>query len=675
MKILHVVILIFLFLNFYNTFSQNIDSLENILEKSSGKNRISILRSMAKLYTADYPHKSASHLGELLFLLEKYPNDTIKAEVYSLSGKSQYYIANYDSALLAWKTALKIYKTLKYDKGIAEQYNNLGVWYYKKAANYELALDFYLKSLRQREKIYDTIGIAYSLNNVGNIYFKQKRRNKAIKSFEKALNYAKTTKDKKIISILLNNLGAEYAFKGEYDKSLEYYFKSVKIKKELNNKTGIALTYGSIAGTYSIQKKYKKALEYFHKAIDIFKKTSNKYNLAMILSITAEVYAYREIEDYEKAIKYLKKSMAIAEEINARSLMESDYLKISHIYSLLKNYEQAYLFQKKYIEIHDSIYTQESDLRMKEAEIKYETEKKENENEILKRKQEINELTIEKNANRQYFLIVISIIMLFFAGVIYNRYRYKQKINKELEYTNKKLTESEDNLKELIATKDKFFSIIAHDLRSPLSSLTIVSEMLDENIENISSEKLVYYIGSISKATSSLLNLVENLLNWARTQTNKIKYNPEKINLTEIVEQNISLLKINADKKNIVIKNGIRSDIFVTADINLLTAVVRNLLANAVKFTENNGKINIDVSEIVTHYKIAIKDTGIGITKNDLEKLFRIDVDTRTIGTSTEKGTGLGLILCKEFVEKNGGEIYVESKQKIGSTFYFTVRK
>jgi signal transduction histidine kinase len=312
---------------------------------------------------------------------------------------------------------------------------------------------------------------------------------------------------------------------------------------------------------------------------------------------------------------------------------------------------------------------------MKETEIKYETEKKQKENEILKRKQQINELKIEKNRNQLYYLIAISIILLIMAAVIYNRYLYKQKVNKRLEYTNSKLAESENNLKDLVATRDKFFSIIAHDLRNPLSSLTIVSEMLDENIGNISPEKLKYYLGSMSSATGGLLNLIENLLNWARTQTGTIKYNPEKVNLTNIVNQNISLLKLTADKKKISFQNNINTAVFVIADINLLTAVIRNLLSNAMKFTEESGSIFISVSETDKYYKISIRDTGIGMSKNDLKKLFRIDVDTQTIGESSEKGTGLGLILCNEFVKKNKGEIYAESKLNVGSTFSFTIKK
>ena len=671
--ILKIIITAALFVNVQSLFSQNIDSLENELKVSESEEKISILNELAKSYLTNNPEKSEAYLKQCFLLLGKHPNITQEAEAYSLSGKTQYYLANFDSSLLAWKKALSIYQVQENDKGIAEQYHNIGVWYYQKAANYDKALDYFLKSLRKREIIKDTIGIAYSLNNIGNIYFKQNRREKALEGYENALKYAQATDDQKIISILLNNLGAEYTYKKEYEKSLEYYFKSVEIKTKLNNNTGIALTYGSIAGTYNLQKKHDKALEYYHKSIEIFESTSGKYNLAMMLSVTAEVY--REIKDYNKAVEYLKRAMSISEEINAKSLKESYYYELSDIYNILGNYKQAYIFQKKYSDIHDSIFSEESDLRMKETEIKYETEKKEKENEILKRKHQINELKIEKTKNRQYFLIAISVILLLLAAVIFNKYRYKLSLNTKLESTNKKLEKSEKNLQELVATKDKFFSIIAHDLRNPLSSLSIVSEMLDKDIDDIPQKKINYYLSSMSSATSNLLNLIENLLNWARTQTGKIEYNPEKFNLTKIINQNISLVKINADKKNISINNNFEPDVIIRADINLLTTVIRNLLANAVKFTNKGGLIDIYLTESSNNYKISIKDSGIGMSDDDLKKLFRIDIDTKTIGFSSEKGTGLGLILCKEFIEKNGGKIFAQSSMGKGSTFSFTIPK
>ncbi len=197
--------------------------------------------------------------------------------------------------------------------------------------------------------------------------------------------------------------------------------------------------------------------------------------------------------------------------------------------------------------------------------VKYETEQEEKEIELLERDNRISKLEIEKEKSKAENLKILLVLLFVLIGfsivaliLIYNRYKFKQKVNKilesknsELEYSLKKLAESEKNLRELIATKDKFFSIIAHDLRSPLGSLTLVTEVIDQNFNELDVQKTSYLIGSINKAANNLLELVENLLFWASTQTGKISFNPEKINLSQIIKQNISLLKLTADKKNI----------------------------------------------------------------------------------------------------------------------------
>jgi len=619
------------------------------------------------------PEKSAGLVKKVITSATKSGNDTLLAEAYSLSGKLRYYAADYDSSLTAWKTALQIYLKNGNDKGIAEQYNNLGVWYYAAASDFDKALEYYLKSLEKREQINDSTGIAYSLSNIGNIYSKQKRNKKAVESFEKALLYAENGNDKNIISILFNNLGVEYELEKDFDKALDYYLKSAKIKKELNYLSSLALTYINIGSIYKDTEKYDKALEYYRKSLDLLNKNPDKYYIGLLYNYMATVS--KRQKKYGEALKYLEKSQNTAFEINDKILLRDNFKEFTEIYSKLKNYKKAFENQKMYIAYHDTVFNEESDKRMKETEVKYETEKKEKENEILKRQQQINELKLEKKTTGQYYLIAGTVLLLVLIAVIYGRYRYKQKTNLILEETNRKLLISEKNLKETVDAKDKFFSIIAHDLRNPLSSLSLVSGILDENTENFSEEKLKYYIGSINNAADSLLNLVENLLSWARTQTNRMKINQEKIDLREIVEQNIKLMKFGADKKEINIENKIEEGTYVFADINLLTAVIRNLTANALKFTGKGGTIKIYSQNKGDKTEVYVEDSGIGIAENDLKKLFRIDVDTNSIGNSSEKGTGLGLILCKEFTEMNGGTIRAESEEGKGSKFIFTLKK
>lgn len=249
--------------------------------------------------------------------------------------------------------------------------------------------------------------------------------------------------------------------------------------------------------------------------------------------------------------------------------------------------------------------------------------------------------------------------------------------NKELRELNinleKKVEQRTQELKELNATKDKFFSIIAHDLKNPFNTLLGFTELLLDNLEEYSTEKLTEFIGILHDTAKQSYALLENLLEWSRAQTGRLEMNPEMVNLHELVNENISLLKNHATKKSIQLQNNINPLIKVFCDENMIRTVIRNLISNAIKYTKEQGKINCECQLSDKKAECSIIDSGIGIKPENLNKLFRIDINYTTAGTAQETGTGLGLILCKEFITKNKGEIWAESEFGKGSTFKFTL--
>ncbi|MCK4698989.1 MAG: PAS domain-containing protein, partial [Bacteroidales bacterium] len=237
-----------------------------------------------------------------------------------------------------------------------------------------------------------------------------------------------------------------------------------------------------------------------------------------------------------------------------------------------------------------------------------------------------------------------------------------------------KISAQRDNLEKLNAAKDKFFSIIAHDLKNPFSVLLSVTTSLSEGFDDLSETDKNMSINRINKSVTLLYNLLENLLQWSMSQTGRLKYSPEKNDLYLLVFHNISLLKMNAEKRNIKIINNLKDGLSVFVDMDMINTVIRNLISNAIKFNVDGGTIEINALQKNNMIEIEIKDTGIGLTDEDIEKLFRIDIKNTSIGSGNkEKGTGIGLIICKEFVEKNGGQIRVSSEIGKGSNFCFTV--
>ncbi len=239
--------------------------------------------------------------------------------------------------------------------------------------------------------------------------------------------------------------------------------------------------------------------------------------------------------------------------------------------------------------------------------------------------------------------------------------------------TQKALEKSQKHLKELNSTKDKFFSIIAHDLRNPFNSILGFSELIYEMTSNQKYDNIQNYSKLLNISAKQSLNLLNNLLHWSRIQTGKIKFNPIEVNINSIIQNTLDLLKTNINEKNIQVEQIINAELNIEADKFMLSTILRNLISNAIKYSHFNDKILIKTTKKDTELIISVSDNGLGIPQKNIDKLFKIEHSISTKGTNNEKGTGLGLILCKEFVEKHNGKIWTKSQINKGTTFSFSL--
>jgi PAS domain S-box-containing protein len=235
------------------------------------------------------------------------------------------------------------------------------------------------------------------------------------------------------------------------------------------------------------------------------------------------------------------------------------------------------------------------------------------------------------------------------------------------------LIESEKRLRELNATKDKFFSIIAHDLKSPFTSIIGLSELLAEQVGKKDYNGIDEYANMIQTSSWHAMDLLTNLMEWSRSQTGRMVFNPMNINLAELIEEASELLEESANRKNITIAKDLPEGLTMFADKSMINTVLRNLISNAIKYTNAGGNIHVSAVQGEKELTVSVSDNGVGIKEDTIEKLFLIGSSTSTRGTSDEEGTGLGLILCKEFISKHGGKIWAESIPGQGSRFSFTI--
>jgi signal transduction histidine kinase len=483
------------------------------------------------------------------------------------------------------------------------------------------------------------------------------------------------------------NIGNAYSNLGNHKLSIEYYQRALKYYKKEKNKEKIAEILNIIAKSYyHIEKNKNLKYEHSELPLKIREELRFKEGISASLDIHKEIEKSKEKieknEYFKNALNYLDRSVKEAKSGDYQELIMKNYQFFSEIFIQQGNFEKGLEFFKMYSEIKDSIYDSEINKKMAEIRIKYETERKEKEIEILKKKDEIQLLQLARQKILLKSFIISSGLFLISIIILLNRYYVKKKSNEKLEaktnelsLINEKLILSESSLRTANTTKDKFFSIIARDLRTPITEFLGLSKFLTERWCDLSSDETQNCIVDINEYAVNLKNLLENLLLWSRCQLGIAEHYPEKIDLNELISHVIFDYKNIAGGKNIRIISEIEHETYVFADMSDVLIILDQLLSNAIKFNKKEGEINISTQDRGQDIIISIHDNGFGINDNELNNLFKIDLSVNSVSTPKEKGTGLGLIVCKEIVEKNDGKIWADSMIGKGSKFHFSLRK
>jgi signal transduction histidine kinase len=390
-------------------------------------------------------------------------------------------------------------------------------------------------------------------------------------------------------------------------------------------------------------------------AVKIYQAIDDKSGLSGCYNLLGKLYLKKN--DYEAAGKMFNSSLALAVGISVYPMIIENYKSLSQLYSLSRNYQKAFDYQQKFITLSDSLMNIESQKKVLEMQFIYERERKEQENELLRRNKEIQDLAFENQRIQRNFLLIGIILIISVLFLMYSRFlsvsatnkklehqkneisetnqkllllnkdlmEQKQKVeelNRKLNDSNQKLQESERHLINTNKTKDKFFSIISHDLRNPFASIVSFSRILKREIHDMSKDELSDLALELDKSVLKINNLLENLLQWSRAQTGKINYHPGYIAIKEIVRENTNLFGGNAREKNIQIQDLIEEDLVVFADANMTNTVIRNLVSNALKYTHSGGHIVLSSRKSNGKVFISVADNGVGISREDIKKLL-----------------------------------------------------
>lgn len=579
-----------------------------------------IIKKVQKLIPIPTNHDSVTVLLDKAQQLADVSKKSHQAiQILLLRGQNEYYSSNYEKAIDIYYQALDQAELMHDSLILAKANLSLGL-IYNEFEDYNESISFFQKTLKISNVIKDSSTLAKAYQDIASSYRHKKDHKTALEFDEKAMNLAVLLKDTCMIIDITNNLGTIAYDQGDLLKSLDYYQKALNLYHRINDQKGIALAYNNIGLVYMDQKDYKKSFE------------------------------------------YLKKALALATELKMNDFVGDIYSNLTIYYHHLNDYKNAFYCYDRFNIIYDSLAGEKKNKMIYQIQAKYKLGKNTRELEELKHKNQMQLDAIDSARSIQVYLVIITVlVVLLMAATFFLLYKEK-KLAAELKRKTQELSE-------LNASKDKFFSIIAHDLKNPFNVLVSYTSLLKTDLDLFTREQLEQIIVDLNKASENGFNLLQNLLLWTRSQTNRIHVFKRNFLLTSVFSEVRELAELNLMDKEQALSIDVDPKLVVYADKDMISAVLRNLVFNAIKFSEKGAEIFMKASLTGLNVKIDVIDSGIGISEENIKKLFVIDKNVTTPGTDGEVGTGLGLVLCKEFIEKNDGTIWVESKLGEGSVF------
>ena len=531
-----------------------------------------------------------------------------------------------DVALAYFMESAAVYKVKNKKFAQAMSYFQIAMIHHK-AKNLEEAKMYYEKTLELGKDSLDVRTLINCYNGFALIHNDQNELDSALIAFRRAYQTAESHGDKIWMGILSGNIGSIHKYRENYDSSLFYYFHNLSFVRNTLEFENEIETYSNIGNTYLLKSDYKNAKSYLDSACHIIRDREIKFtDLFNPMDFIHKNYAdlYRATGDYKKAFEHFEKYHEVSEvkqkNVNGRSL---------------KFLQSEYTFKQQAKEV-----------------------------EMLKKINEANVLLIKQ---QQYIGVAFAVVILLLGAWAYNVYRTGQQrtaLNRELHSSNSELAR-------LNAVKDKLFSVISHDLRSPIATLKSILTFVKDG--HISEEETKELYSRLNHQLQACGNVLENLLQWAKAELSNAKSGAEKVVLADVANEVAQQLKDDIQEKNIEFHNNLSLQHIALADKMHVEIILRNLMANAVKFTSAGGQVKIAGRVNEGRIEVHVEDNGLGMHEEEIKNLFRPERSFSTRGTNQETGSGIGLLITKEMISKNGGNIWVNSRKDEGTTFTFTL--
>lgn len=619
-------------------------------------------------YAATLPDRSETDSLKQLLAKPQSPRD--KIVTLSALGKEYYDGSELEKAIETQDQLMEVICEHGTKTDSAKCYRLKGLIYMKKSW-YDKSLEHLMRAQQLFGEAGDSSMQATALMNAGIVHDYMQNLPMALSYYEKALKFFKSKKDLTGMAGCELNIAIVHTKQKKYQLAIENLLAAAKIYEKTGNDPYLAAAYINLGLTYKKMKLYDLAIEYHDKALAIWEQEDDQEHICYYHLNMGEIML--DMNKPDDAYEYLIEAEKIAKTLDSKDLQGKAYEFLSDYNAVKKNYAAAYTYLNKSKEINDSILNAETTEKVNQIQYQYEIAQREADNEHLVKQNLKKELELSKKNEFLFILAGVLLLIAVLAIFLVNQNRIKIKANKQLVAKNELIETQKDELVKLNASKDKFLSILAHDIKNPLSSIYGISDLLVTDYDKLTQKEKKIFTQDIHTLSASLFEMINTLLTWSISQNGMITFNPKPFLISDLCNKSIQNLQIVAKQKDITLVVEDVQNISVLADENMILSVLHNLINNAIKYSYNGTKIIVESREVGGFAEISVIDSGIGLSPESQAKLFRYDQHFLCKGTAGESGTGLGLILCKDFVEKNGGTITVESSVNKGSRFTFTL--
>jgi two-component system sensor histidine kinase/response regulator len=559
--------------------------------------------------------------------------------------------------------------------GISRLYLDLGNTYNGMGA-YSMAIDYYYKSLNIDSKLHDKKTIANDYNDIGYLLQNIGIYPKALGYYDKALAMFIQAHSSLGVAIVKQNIGEVFLAQNKYDDAIKYINSALITYLQQDNIDGISQLYSDLGLCYLYKKHNATALSYLQQSLNLA--IANQLDGDRTIALTNFALFYNLNSDYKKAYDYALQAKSWSDHVNSILLQTGSYIQWIKALGGLQMYKEAFFAQKQFDQMQLNTRKDESVQKFTLYNTEYNYANKEQEQQIQER---ASALLYQQKIHDQRLLniifLIITVAMVFIIGLYYTQKHNQMKINAKLSEKNSEVSQQKvdldgqaEELNELNKLKDRLISILAHDLRSPLSTLRGLFKLLED--QTISHEELLAMIPGVVSKLDYTSDFLDTLLFWINSQMENYHSATKKFSVNDIIDIEYTNYKEQAALKGITLVDNVTEQLTALADPNSVRIVVRNLVTNAIKFSGHNDSITISAIKQDEAILISISDTGTGMTEEQQSKLFKNRVDS-AIGTGNESGTGMGMLFCKDLVEKSNGKIWVTSQLNEGTTFYFTI--